>query len=1233
MSVKQASSCCLFLAAAMLVFPASATTIVMPSDAQLVEKSPVVIIGTVVRSDAVERNGGIWTETAIHVERTLKGDAPEIVIIREAGGRIGDRFNVVFGSPEFIASERVLVFLWPTPRGDFQTRDLFVGKFTERRDINGQRIWFRPENTTHTVLLDKAFQPLIPSAHQRDASGFERFIIERVADADTAKGAYLVEAPILTRGLDPGKQVVGNFTMISEPSVYRWFGFDSGSTATWKSLGNQIGYSESGVAELRTAIHVWSQYSLARIRYSYGGPSTGNAGGLAAPNGVNEVIFGDLNNEIDGAWNPSTGGVVGRGGFNGVRAGGDWTSPFAADATHPAATFSVTGNIVEGNLVIQDGVSPAQGISSAGLAEILAHELGHTLGFGHSVDPTALMFARVTGGGASLKADDQLGARWLYPTSGGSGGGGGTTPPTVPAAPSNLTAVVANVTQMQLAWRDNSSNEASQAVYLAAGSAAFVLIGEVVADRTSATLSGLTLGQNYRAYVTARNTAGESSPSNTAQVTIPDGTAVSAAFAVSPATGTAGITSFTFADQSTGPVVSRQWNFGNGQSASTLSVSHVYAIPGSYSVSLTVRNSSNVESTTTRNVLVMAAAPPVRAAFTYAPSEPTVNDTLNFFDQSIDATSWSWNFGDGTGSNFRNPTKRYPVPGRFIATLTSSDGTSSAIASREITVTAGSPAQTPVAAQFEVSNATPVANTTVQFTDRSTGLPNAWLWTFGDGSSSNQQSPSHTYRLAGTFAVNLKVSNLSSTATRTRTVTVAPEIKPFRSLVPVSAQTPGAGDTNWRTELTLFNASEFSVDVRLEYLPDAGPQAFRQTGLGAGQSVTFANALLDVFGLSSGAGAIFVEATNPLATPSLKVASRTFTTSPSGTYGLFVPGEISPSGEPYLYITGLAANTDFRTNIGLVNNSDQPIGISITVFDASGSPLGHSSTNLAPKMFSQTPLITLFPASSFPDGAISLRITASIPSALTAYASVVDNRSQDPTYLPAVPALEAQDLFIPIVGRTAGASGTYWRSDVTLFNPGVESMTVTLRLLESGRDNRGVTGSTLSLPAGKTTVLTDVVEWLGKPSGSGALQLSFEGSSVNPIVTSRTYTSSENGGTYGQAIDPAVTGQFGVDRYVAGLKSDASYRSNLGFVNRGDAPIGVHVTLLAGDGRQVSTAFLELPAKSQSQMAVATLFFQTDVLGLGNFIIRARTISPSSLFTYGSVIDNSTGDPVFIAGE
>ena len=51
----------------------------------------------------------------------------------------------------------------------------------------------------------------------------------------------------------------------------------------------------------------------------------------------------------------------------------------------------------------------------------------------------------------------------------------------------------------------------------------------------------------------------------------------------------------------------------------------------------------------------------------------------------------------------------------------------------------------------------------VQFTDKSTNSPTTWLWTFGDGSTSNIQNPTHTYLKTGIYSVKLKVSNPTGT--------------------------------------------------------------------------------------------------------------------------------------------------------------------------------------------------------------------------------------------------------------------------------------------------------------------------------------------------------------------------------------------------------------------------------------------------------------------------------------
>jgi len=298
--------------------------------------------------------------------------------------------------------------------------------------------------------------------------------------------------------------------------VYRWTAFERGSSVPWQSFGTQAGYTGGGVNEVQTAMSAWSGYSSALIRYTFAGPGSGSPGGESRTNGVNEVVFNDLLGEIAGSYNPSTGGVVGQGGFNGVSSASTWNSTFTADASHTQGSYRATA-ITEGFMTIQDNVAPSSGISSTLLAEIIAHEFGHTLGLGHSTDPTALMYPSVTGRGPSLRTDDQLAARWLYPN--GSAPAPTPTPtPTAPSAPSNLTASATGST-INLQWRDNASDETGQYVYIAASGGGFSRIGDAGANATTAGITGVAAG-TYSVRVTAFNSAGESAASNTATVTI-----------------------------------------------------------------------------------------------------------------------------------------------------------------------------------------------------------------------------------------------------------------------------------------------------------------------------------------------------------------------------------------------------------------------------------------------------------------------------------------------------------------------------------------------------------------------------------------------------------------------------------------------------------------------------------------------------------------------------------------
>ncbi len=71
-------------------------------------------------------------------------------------------------------------------------------------------------------------------------------------------------------------------------------------------------------------------------------------------------------------------------------------------------------------------------------------------------------------------------------------------------------------------------------------------------------------------------------------------------------------------------------------------------------------------------------------------------------------------------------------------------------------------------------NATPIVGSfplAVQFTGSSSGSPTSWAWKFGDGGTSTQQNPQHTYTSAGTFAVELTATNAYGSTKATTEIT------------------------------------------------------------------------------------------------------------------------------------------------------------------------------------------------------------------------------------------------------------------------------------------------------------------------------------------------------------------------------------------------------------------------------------------------------------------------------
>ncbi|MDR7664279.1 PKD domain-containing protein [Methanosarcina sp. Z-7115] len=250
-----------------------------------------------------------------------------------------------------------------------------------------------------------------------------------------------------------------------------------------------------------------------------------------------------------------------------------------------------------------------------------------------------------------------------------------------------------------------------------------------------------------------------------------------------------------FTDTSTGTPTSWTWNFGDGTNSTVQNPIHKYSSAGSYTVVLTATNAAGSNKTTKTNYIKVTAAPPKPVA-NFISNVTSGNVPLNvaFTDKSSGTpTKWKWTFGDGTNSTVKNPTHAYSKVGIYTVALTATNaaGSNTTTKTNYIKVTA---IIKPVAS-FTSDATSGNVPLNVAFTDKSSGTPTKWKWTFGDGTNSTQQNTTHTYSAAGNYTVSLKATNAAGSNTTTKTnyikVTAAPPnpVAAF-SATPISGNAP-----------------------------------------------------------------------------------------------------------------------------------------------------------------------------------------------------------------------------------------------------------------------------------------------------------------------------------------------------------------------------------------------------------------------------------------------------------
>lgn len=201
-----------------------------------------------------------------------------------------------------------------------------------------------------------------------------------------------------------------------------------------------------------------------------------------------------------------------------------------------------------------------------------------------------------------------------------------------------------------------------------------------------------------------------------------------------------------FQNQSNGPgTISYNWNFGNGQTATGTNPVATYAAPGTYTVTLNAQSNLGCTGSIQKTITINSASTDF-----IAPGDICLGAPASFQNNSSPApVSSIWTFGDGTSSGQINPVKTYLTPGTYTVKVVNRYATCTDSATQTVTVNDNP------GVDFSANDSSFCqAPATVQFNDLTPGAI-SWNWDFGDGNSSNQQNPNHTYNSTGNYTVTL----------------------------------------------------------------------------------------------------------------------------------------------------------------------------------------------------------------------------------------------------------------------------------------------------------------------------------------------------------------------------------------------------------------------------------------------------------------------------------------------
>ena len=418
-----------------LAAPAAGIVYLMQTDEDMVRQSPLIFYGQVIGTAPARLDGRPATDARVRVEKVLKGRQPgSVVTVRQPGGVDGETVFQMMGLPMLSPGDRVLLFL-KEHEEVHRTVGLGLGIFFEASHV-GRTILVReaPHMASGRVAEESAV---------RDGARFLRWIADRAAGresradylvADVPGKPEVVRSPYTLNPSDDGCYLPDDSpageTLVSIPP--RWERFDTGGTLTFSAFGIQPGLSADGADDATKVADAMAGVRAAMSAWNAAAPSVSLAATWLDPdpltlNGPVPTKYDILDLEAailfdcgvhyryDDPRCPSNDGVLAQAWLLGVcpneppdyRPG---TIPGTNVFALPADRTMIYLDPNLGERSAEMSVTDARDLFHS----VVLHEIGHSLGLGHTDVPGSIMFLPLGSTGA-LGPDDVAGINFLYP--------------------------------------------------------------------------------------------------------------------------------------------------------------------------------------------------------------------------------------------------------------------------------------------------------------------------------------------------------------------------------------------------------------------------------------------------------------------------------------------------------------------------------------------------------------------------------------------------------------------------------------------------------------------------------------------------------------------------------------------------------------------------------------------------------------------------------------------------